>query len=832
VCSLCCLLVVMSILSSAQTIRSLQLTAYNTDGTNAGTGRLSATVQLRAAIKGTMNTAVVWRVLGAGSISSDGLYQAPDTMPPNPGVTITATLAANPNVSVSYKFTLLNAVPVIYNAYVSNGSLLTGITNILTIHGAGFVPSSLVVVNGAVVPTSYQSRAYLLAQVTVPVAASGTLSLTIQTPAPGGDASSAFPVLIAAPTLQLTALSGDGLDSHTIHLGLSMAFVSKLQGAGGDSSTALPVTWRVQGSGSISSSGLYQAPDTMPPNASVTVIAALAANPSLSATYQFFLLNAVPVITGSNPAQILPGQNNSVTIYGLHFVPGVVVSADGIPIPTTYETASSLLGKIALRTGQTGSISMVALSPDPNIPASNSFIVPIGSSASTISVRVDLIPGMPISQNFLGLSHEWSDPTWFIGNSTLGTNPIYLQMIRNLMLGSIYPFSLRIGGGSTDSSSEPSTSITTTLAELAATLPVHYSLGVNLGFNNLKLATDQARFYLNYISPTSIDYIEIGNEPDEYAWNGLRRSSYTFTNYLQEFGAWQGALAHLLPYATGLMGPSWGELQTLQSSFPAFESHEAGNIRLVDQHYYAGYQETEQAFPDDYLLSPSASTAGSASVANAVVMAHGNNQLFRMGEINSIDGGGISGISDSFSSALWAVDTMFEYANVGVDGVNWHGLSGCAYCPFTFAIQKGSSGKNVYTLAQTHPLYYGMLFFQMAAANGSRLLPVTTQSNPNIKIWSTLDRNGGVHVVIINKDRNFAGNISVSIAGYGVGNILRLIAPRYNSKSGVTIGGQTFDGSVDGTLVGPALEESLSPLSGSYTVAIRPMSAVLLTLPH
>jgi hypothetical protein len=42
-----------------------------------------------------------------------------------------------------------------------------------------------------------------------------------------------------------------------------------------------------------------------------------------------------------------------------------------------------------------------------------------------------------------------------------------------------------------------------------------------------------------------------------------------------------------------------------------------------------------------------------------------------MGELNSVSVAGIPGISNSFSAALWSIDTRFNFASAGVDGVNW-----------------------------------------------------------------------------------------------------------------------------------------------------------------
>jgi hypothetical protein len=194
-----------------------------------------------------------------------------------------------------------------------------------------------------------------------------------------------------------------------------------------------------------------------------------------------------------------------------------------------------------------------------------------------------------------------------------------------------------------------------------------------------------------------------------------------------------------------------------------------------------------------------------------------------------VDNGGTVGVSNVFGSALWAIDTMFEYAKVGVDGVNWHGTSGCTYCAVTFDTMN-AAGRTVYTLQRVNPLYYGLLFFHMATGNTSRLLPVSLNTRANLKVWATMDQAGTAHVVVLNKDESFSGNISIAIPGYGDAQLVRLVAPGYESVDGIALGGQTFDGSVDGRLIGNQESELIAPSNGIYTVALQPTSAVMLTL--
>ena len=84
-----------------------------------------------------------------------------------------------------------------------------------------------------------------------------------------------------------------------------------------------------------------------------------------------------------------------------------------------------------------------------------------------------------------------------------------------------------------------------------------------------------------------------------------------------------------------------------------------------------------------HLLSP-ASTSGLADgIAPYVALAHARHLPLRIDEINTDSCGAAPGVSNAFASALWALDTLFEMARVGVDGVNIHTYPGATYQLFS-----------------------------------------------------------------------------------------------------------------------------------------------------
>ncbi len=209
---------------------------------------------------------------------------------------------------------------------------------------------------------------------------------------------------------------------------------------------------------------------------------------------------------------------------------------------------------------------------------------------------------------------------------------------------------------------------------------------------------------------------------------------------------------------------------------------------------------------------------------------HQAGSKFRLDELNSMCLGGQPGLSNSFSSALWGIDIMFEAASIGVDGVNWSSnYDGGPYDLFHFTTWNNpKSGLNTYTLQQVNPDFYALLFFSEAAGNHAQLLPASTLTGSNVKVWATVDGSGHHHLVIINKEQTTSGNVQLTLPGDSSASVVTLAdAGGYLATTGVTIGGQTYDNSPDGTLQGSPERETINPVNNVWTIPINPMSAVL-----
>ena len=325
--------------------------------------------QFTAAVTGLTDTTVIWSVNGmaggsaaAGTISSLGVYTAPMALPaPNP-VTITATSVMNPMVSGSAAITVKLAGPVVSS--VTPSSFPAGSFTV-TLNGSGFQPG--VVAYNAVTPlaTTYVSATQIQAS---GVASPGNAYFRAQNP---GTAYSAI------VTVLVTAYPGSGGSTVTVSPVAPLVVVGGTQQFVANAA----VTWAVTGGaayGTVSASGLYTAPASVPVPGTATVVATGPGGVTGSATVTV-MSNVPPVVSAVTPGPIPLGAY-TVSVNGTGFVPQAQVVADGTTLPTKYVSATQLTAYGAALANGTGTV-MVKQGP----LTSNSLAVQYGAVSPLIS---------------------------------------------------------------------------------------------------------------------------------------------------------------------------------------------------------------------------------------------------------------------------------------------------------------------------------------------------------------------------------------------------------------------------------------------------------------
>jgi hypothetical protein len=469
-------------------------------------------------------------------------------------------------------------------------------------------------------------------------------------------------------------------------------------------------------------------------------------------------------------------------------------------------------------------------------PACSPEDVELATVTVNLAGTATSIPG-----SFLGFGMEPGELSTFTGTAS-DPNPLFTQLLENLaeLNG---PPAVRIGGDKQDvaywaSSPQPSGGQVAlsgddvrSLDRAVAPAGTKVILGLDLKLLDPAITVAEATGALGVMSADRFLGFEIGNEPDLYGPHGVRPSGYSIDDYGAEYRRFAQAIRAATGPAVPLVGASFSG--PFQPSLPAFIAADADLLGMVTLHHYpmSACPGTPAPFAPslERLLSDDAATGHPRAIAPLVQGAHAQKLALRVDELNSVVCHGADGVSNTFAAALWIIDILFNYASVGVDGVNVHAHpegpppTGDFYRPFGF--DRDAEGDH----AHVYPLYHGIFLFAKAAANHARILPANVTTDRNLRAWPTVDGEQVTRVVIINKDPGASGDVIVTgVPTTGCARVTRLSAPDVSAKSGVMLGGQTFEGTTDGKLVGVADHECIQPASGAYRVPMCGAGAALI----
>jgi hypothetical protein len=200
-----------------------------------------------------------------------------------------------------------------------------------------------------------------------------------------------------------------------------------------------------------------------------------------------------------------------------------------------------------------------------------------------------------------------------------------------------------------------------------------------------------------------------------------------------------------------------------------------------------------------HLLEPASSIGLADSFARYAAMSRATGRSLRIDELNSVSCGADPAVSNTFGSALWVLNTLFEMVRVGIHGVNVHTFPGAGYELFRISRARAR------WQAVVAPEYYGLLMFARAAPPGSRPLAVANAASGAVRTWATQARDGTIRVLLVNSGTR-PRNLSVAVSG---------------SRS------RAFTGQ----FAGPPRESAIVAVRGRFVVALPRASAALLLSP-
>lgn len=377
----------------------------------------------------------------------------------------------------------------------------------------------------------------------------------------------------------------------------------------------------------------------------------------------------------------------------------------------------------------------------------------------------------------------------------------------------------------------------TGLVELVRRDDLRVLLTLNLAVHSPALAVSFASAAERALPRATLAGLEIGNEPDLY-WQQpwLNRQRIPSTEHALP-RKWTGTYSPLVyradyeAYARALsaqLGPiPLGAPNTTSPALPWLKAATGlgpFSPEFISVHRYAlstCWPKGSSGYPTIAgLLAERSSTRLARSVRLAARFAHENGMQFRVTELNSVSCGGNAGVADSFATALWAPDALFELIRAGVDGVNVHLRAHSLNAPF----QLTAGGIKAF------PELYGLVVFAQVARANSRLLNSTLASSPllHLKAWAT--RAGSLTtVLLINKGaREAIVTIPAPGADPRAAVLRRLLAPEIGDERFVRYAGRWIGS--DGRWHGRELTGAARAIRGVYHVLVPAFSALTVTV--
>jgi hypothetical protein len=461
----------------------------------------------------------------------------------------------------------------------------------------------------------------------------------------------------------------------------------------------------------------------------------------------------------------------------------------------------------------------------------------LAQAAPSTSARLTIQPdknGYPIPRDFLGLSYESAQlahPDYFSAG-----NKSFAGFLSALGAGGV----LRIGGNTSEYAMwtpNPSAKANAQIPQAVNPDPGHkpapltqttpqairnlkdfveladwrVMYGLNLGKGTPEQAADEAAFVYQTLGQRLI-CLQLGNESDLFHTNGLRPPGYDYAAFARDWQRFHDAVKKRVPQAK-FAGPDTAGTAVWVEEFARQFQYQ---IMLLSTHYYAEGPASDPSMNIHRLLQPN--PKWEAGVAKIRLAMQQSQLPFRLTETNSCYGGGKPGVSNTFASALWALDLMFQLISFGASGVNFHTGGYGWYAPVVGTMENGFVAR---------PEYYALLMFSQFL--GGRMVQSqldTAAADPLLVCRGLKNVQGKLLAVAINKHAHQDVRLSIQSnqAAQNI-SVQRLIAPTLDDEADTTLGGAPV-GANGGWR--PSHLERIAQRSGTAECTIPAASAALL----
>jgi hypothetical protein len=449
----------------------------------------------------------------------------------------------------------------------------------------------------------------------------------------------------------------------------------------------------------------------------------------------------------------------------------------------------------------------------------------------TLSVSIDSRhPGARVPREFLGLSFEMSSLRRITHYADRGD---LVELLRSLG-----PGVLRFGGVSADtevawtdaatplpawSSKAVDAHELRDLRRLAARSGWHVLLTIGLAHYDPRAAAREAAAAQRALGKW-LTGVELGNEPDAYARHGLRPEPWTFSRYDAQVAAYRGAIERAAP-GLRIVGPDVSGSLNFESWGSSAARHDRPAL-LTGHHYPLGCHTIPQP-TIARLLSQPIRQAEDASLHRYMVVSRRDAIRFRLDEANSVSCGGKAGISDTFASALWAVDYIARAMLAGVTGINLQGNP--ANCEGYTPLCAPTSRMLAEGALVAQPEWYALLLSK-ALVGDRPVRAIVSPSKANIDVLALMSHRGKLHVLIVDDEPPGARAVTVELhVGHRQSaTLLALTAPSPAARKGIRLDGHTVE--PNGRWPASPGRKARPTQAGVITLDVAPASAMLVEL--
>lgn len=330
------------------------------------------------------------------------------------------------NASAPVNLEVDNPAPVISSMSTTTAPAGTA-SAVITIDGTGFVPSTVINVNGSGRATTFINSTQVSAALpSTDFSAAGNLSITAVNPAPGGGSSSAATFVVTNPAVGVISLSPTGLN-----VGATSPATITVTGSGFVSTSAVTMAGTARATTYVNATTLTFTA-TVADQATAGNLAVTVTNPapgggtSPTAYLSITTLPSTPFITSVSPTSLIVGSSDTtIQVQGNAFTFNSIVDWNGTDLVTSttyyYSGNSYSLGLVATVPASdltaTGTASVTVKTPNANPSVSNAVTVSITNPP--VPTLTSIYPsGGPVNT----ASAETLNGTGFTANTTVALN--------------------------------------------------------------------------------------------------------------------------------------------------------------------------------------------------------------------------------------------------------------------------------------------------------------------------------------------------------------------------------------------------------------------------